>query len=78
MAVSYAHKLFMTLLIHEHFTCINNSRGQISLVILQTLHGSMHAMGGLVYTALAVGYDCKMFMKLTTGGNIIKLVFICR
>ncbi len=63
----------MKLLIYEHFKCINNTRRKISLSILQTLHGSMHAMGGLVNAALAVSYACKMFMKLTVGGKIIKL-----
>ncbi len=63
-AVSYSPKMLMKLIIHEHFTCIHNSRGKISLVNLQTLHGIMHARGDLAYPALAVSYVHKMFMKL--------------
>jgi hypothetical protein len=65
------------LLIHKHFACINNNRSKISLSILQTLHGSMHARDVLAYFDCTVSYTCKMFMKLTVGGNIIKLVFNC-
>jgi hypothetical protein len=56
--------MFMKLIIHEHFTCINNSRHKISLVNLQTLHGIMHARDDLAYPALPVSYARKMFMKL--------------
>jgi hypothetical protein len=32
-------------------------------------------MDGIAYFATAIRYDCKMFMKLTTGVNVIKTFF---
>ncbi len=35
----------------------------------------MHAMYGATYFVNAVSNMCKMFMKLTTGVNVIKTFF---
>ncbi len=40
---------------------------------MKTLHGSMQKMNGTAYFATAVSYNHKMFMKWTTGTNVIKL-----
>ncbi len=40
---------------------------------MKTLNGSMDAMDGQAYFVKAVSYVCKMFMKLTTTHNVIKL-----
>ncbi len=36
----------------------------------------MHGNGGTAYFAGAVSYACKIFMKLTTGANHLKLFFV--
>ncbi len=36
----------------------------------------MHGNGGTAYFARAMSYACKMFMKLTTGANDLKLFFV--
>jgi hypothetical protein len=42
---------------------------------LKMLYGSMHAKDGVAYFARAVIYAHKMFMKCTTGINVVKMFF---
>ncbi len=51
---------------HKHFMCVTYGWNKISLCILKTLHGSMHAMSnGAAYFTRAVNYACKMLWNGT-------------
>ncbi len=47
----------------KYFTCVTYSCSEISLF----------EMDGRAYFSIAVSYDCKMYMKLNTGANVMKL-----
>jgi hypothetical protein len=58
--------------LHIHITCLTYGRSQISLCILRTLLWRMHSMNNTAYFAFALSYVRKMFIKSTTGVNLIK------
>jgi hypothetical protein len=60
---------------NNHFTSVIYSPGKIICTVIHCIHAPMQCFqNALAYFATGVSYACKMFIKLTPGANVIKLL----